>query len=140
MAYPTAPAPGTAASYTTHGQVALVLDLLPGVGNPRLMTPWEAMTLATALRAAAAAHPGFIPCTSCGAPMIFGSTTANKRNMPLDPGDHPGGNLVAWWHDDRLWVRGHKPGEVLAAGEHRVVSHYATCTKPDAHRRRPAAR
>jgi len=128
-----AQAPGTVAD-SDGGLVRLYLSALGIDGADRALTAWQAYTVATALRLVAARAATWIPCTSCGAPMVFGSTRA-KRSMPLDPGDHPNGNLIAWWHDDRLWVRGRKPGEQPAGHEHLVVSHYATCPNADSHRR-----
>ena len=130
------PAPGTVAD-ARGGLVRLFLTALVPQATDVALTGWQAHTVATALRLAAADTTTWQACRSCQAPIVWGSTANAKRSMPLDPGDHPGGNLVAWWHDDRLWVRGRKPDEQpdAAKGEHLVVSHFATCPQADQHRK-----
>jgi len=134
MTEATAQAPGTVAD-TDGGLVRLFLSALGVQGADAALTAWQAYTVATALRLAAGEAGTWDTCRSCQAPMVWGSTANAKRSMPLDPGDHPAGNLIAWWHDDRLWVRGRRPGEQPGEGQHLVVSHFATCPYADRHRR-----
>lgn len=110
------------------------------------LSAWAAMSLARELAAEAqAAATDWVPCESCGTPMVFAVTEAGKR-MPLEVGDHLLGNQAARWDAGTLRVRSitqARPG--LEEGEHRVMSHYATCVKADRWRRpgpsrAPAAR
>lgn len=100
------------------------------------MTPWDAASLARDLNIAAqlAAGPTWRPCQYCPAPMVM-ATTDLGRPMPLDPGDHPAGNLAVRYEAGKLKVRGVPPGKDLEPGEHRAMSHFATCPKSDLARR-----
>lgn len=69
-------------------------------------------------------------CRSCGAPIAWAETIAGKR-MPLDPEPRDDGN-----------VRLDKDGvafvgtDMLAADPPSYVSHFATCSHPQRHRKR----
>jgi hypothetical protein len=79
------------------------------------------------------------PCESCQAPIMFGWTRGRKR-MPLDAAPDPAGNVAAY-RDGRqaLVARVLKKGEEPLGYERRYMPHFATCTSPEAHRKRQAA-
>ena len=79
-----------------------------------------------------------VPCESCQAPIIFAVVHNNAgrklKHMPLNADPDPAGNVA---------VRpGTMTGYVLRKGQKAVppevtyLPHFATCTKPEAHRRR----
>jgi hypothetical protein len=100
------------------------------------MTAWQAATLARLLLDAAAGVGPYRPCESCGAPMLM-ARTESGASTPLDIGDHPKGNQAAWREDGITRVR---PAPDLDAplneGEHRVMTHFATCPRAADHRKR----
>lgn len=82
-----------------------------------------------------------VPCESCHAPIIFAvvhNQAGHKpARMPLNAEPDPAGN-VACFRD----VTGTLQGRVLSRGQHpaahetRYMTHFATCTRPEAHRHR----
>lgn len=63
-------------------------------------------------------------CSSCGAPIIW-ATTTNGKSMPVDPDPHPAGNVTL---TDALFPGTPPEATVTAgpiAGGHR--SHFVTC-------------
>ena len=85
---------------------------------------------------------GEATCTSCQAPIIFIVVMNNDghkpKRMPVNPKPDPGGNVAV-----RVDGTGTRIGRVLvgdqkpAGGERRYCPHFATCTNPERHRRRP---
>ncbi|UTN91788.1 hypothetical protein SEA_SAMPSON_48 [Gordonia Phage Sampson] len=79
-------------------------------------------------------------CTSCGENIIF-ATTANGKQMPVDElPNMTKGNQRLTRLDDGLWGA-ESLGKVAAqqardAGELLYLSHFATCPRGPAHRRR----
>jgi hypothetical protein len=81
------------------------------------------------------------PCDSCSKPIIFVAVANNAdrklKRMPLDAEPDPAGN-VAVVTDGTGTMR----GRVLGKGQHALPGettycpHFATCTHPEAHRRR----
>lgn len=80
-------------------------------------------------------------CTSCKAAIVWAETVAGNR-MPLDAGPNPDGNVIAVGHTGEHMVVKVGTAEELAAtpADRRYLSHFATCTHPDRHRRRKPKR
>lgn len=76
-------------------------------------------------------------CTSCDANIIWVTTAATGKPMPVDVEPHPDGNVLL---TERI---GRSPlAEVVAAGQDSLIpgeplrrSHFATCPQADQHRR-----
>ena len=76
-------------------------------------------------------------CTSCNANIIWATTAATGKAMPVDVEPHPGGNVLL---TERV---GRSPlAEVVAPGQDSLIageplrrSHFVTCPQADQHRR-----
>jgi hypothetical protein len=106
-----------------------------GTGGVRVdaagvLTPWEAATLAREVMAAAERTGPWKTCRYCPAPLLWAKTERGS-GMPLDLGDHPGGNMAARTDGGQVVVRSCPPGRELHPGERRVMTHYATCVGAD---------
>lgn len=65
-------------------------------------------------------------CKSCDAPIVFVETAAGRK-IPLNLGMVERGNIV---------IEGEPPiARVVDDGSGKFISHFATCTKPEAHRK-----
>lgn len=72
-----------------------------------------------------------VPCSSCGAPMIWAVTAKNGKPIPLDASPVPHGNVEL--EDGRaIYVRPNSPN---LFGVPRFVSHFATCPHARQHRK-----
>lgn len=71
-------------------------------------------------------------CRSCGAAIIWCTTTAGKA-MPVDEAPAPGGNL---WIDGDGTARVLFPLEAQQRAGQMHLSHFATCPQAAQHRRR----
>lgn len=81
-------------------------------------------------------------CRTCGAEIVWANhvpTPGNQRPrpMPIDAHSHddPSGNLGVRRVGTALRYRVLKKGEEPEPGEHRAVSHFATCKDAQAHRK-----
>lgn len=78
-------------------------------------------------------------CVSCQAMVDFAFHAGGGGSMIIDrksAGD-PKGNLAVWRKPDgTLWYRVLRKGEEPRPGEKRGLPHWATCTRPEAHRKR----
>lgn len=75
-------------------------------------------------------------CESCGTELVFARTRGGK-NMPLNRVPDDTGNVAAYQDELGIWharVLG-KNADPLGY-EKRMMPHFATCTAPEAHRRR----
>jgi hypothetical protein len=76
-------------------------------------------------------------CTSCGTNIIWATTAATGKVMPVDVEPHPDGNVLL---TERV---GRSPlAEVVAPGQDSLIageplrrSHFSTCPQADQHRR-----
>ena len=71
-------------------------------------------------------------CTSCHAPVIWG-TTASGKPLPIDPDPVEAGNLAV--RPPGAQVRYLKLSDTIEPGEWRAVSHFATCPNASLHRK-----
>lgn len=86
-------------------------------------------------------------CRSCGAEIDWAvkePTVENPRivSNPInhDSADDPKGNLAVWRANGGiLRFRNLHKGESPAPGEHRAISHFATCPNAGEHRRKQPA-
>lgn len=75
-------------------------------------------------------------CRSCGSPISWATTPAGSL-IPLDAQPHPTGNFAVHRNDrGDLVARPLKAEDQPDAHELRGISHFATCSRADAHRRR----
>lgn len=73
-------------------------------------------------------------CKSCGAPIVW-ARSEKGTPMPIDAQKSLFGNIELSW-----FGRGEPPtATIVAPGSGSYVSHFATCPKASAHRRRKAA-
>jgi len=76
-------------------------------------------------------------CSLCPAEIDWALLPSGKR-LPIDraSADDPKGNLAVRRHaDGKLTVRYLKRSEEPDAGEHRAISHFATCPAADSFRK-----
>lgn len=72
-------------------------------------------------------------CRSCGGPILWARTAADKA-MPVDAKSVPGGNITLALTDEAVVAQVHPRG--APPGETTYVSHFATCPQ-GRHWRRP---
>ncbi len=73
-----------------------------------------------------------VPCSSCGAPLLWIKTPKNK-SMPLDATPHPEGNVVI--RDGLAVVLTLAEMTDVAVGQRRFYPHWATCPNAKSHRK-----
>jgi hypothetical protein len=73
-------------------------------------------------------------CRSCGAPIVWATSQATGKPMPLDPDPAADGNLVLMEGEARVLTTGERL-RAQEAGTVRYKSHFATCPDATKHRR-----
>jgi hypothetical protein len=77
-------------------------------------------------------------CRSCGAPILWATTAAGGKRIPLDPDPQPDGNLLLTYPSPgSAPLAVHVDPEQLALDDQlRYLTHFVTCPQADQHRKR----